>query len=142
MSKQKLKEWITPLEASLEMSVRKGYYVSPDDIKQLRSTERLPESAYMVVSKRASIYNRQAIRDFTGSFNKREQREPEAATVSSWLWEFPETIAALEKEGFSIPLKDEGLAVLKEQEQQKQYNPRPQLPEKKPRKRKTHSQNT
>ncbi len=141
MGKQKLKEWITPLEASLEMSVRKGYYVSPDDIKQLRNAGRLPESAYMVVSKRASIYSRQAIRDFTGSFNKREQRPPEIATVAAWLWEFPETIAALEKEGLALPLKDAGLALLKEQEYQKQYNPRPHLPEKKLRKRKTHTEN-
>jgi hypothetical protein len=121
MSQKQLSEWISPLEAALEMSVRGGCYISPDDIKQAR--KRLPEGAHIPVSKRASVYRRENIRDL--KINKREQEQPSKEVVVSWLWEFPETIQQLEQEGFTIPHKEEALIELEKQRANKQKNPNP-----------------
>jgi len=121
MSQKKLSEWISPLEASLEMSIRGGCYISPDDIKQAR--KRLPEGSYIPVSKRSSVYKRDNIREL--KINKREQEQPPIEAVVSWLWEFPETIKHLEQEGFTIPHKEEAQTKLEEQRNNKQKNPNP-----------------
>lgn len=121
MSKNKLNEWIGPLEASLEMSIRGGCYISPDDIKQAR--ERLPKGSYIPVSKRASIYKRDSIKEFT--INKRDSKLPNKDVVASWLWEFPKTVKHLEQEGFSIPHKEVAQNLLEQQRANKQKNPKP-----------------
>jgi hypothetical protein len=121
MSQIKLAEWISPLEAALEMSIRGACYISPDDIKQAR--KRLPEGSYIPVSKRASVYKRDSIQKL--KINKREQGEPTVETVVSWLWEFPGTIEVLEQEGFSIPHKEEAQTMLERQRSNKQQNPKP-----------------
>lgn len=121
MAKNHLAEWISPLEASLEMSIRKGCYISPDDLKQAR--KRFPEGAYIPVSKRASVYKRSLIRKLT--INKRDERPPSQEVVVSWLWEFPETITSLEQEGYAIPHKEEAQTVLEAQKTSKQHNPKP-----------------
>lgn len=119
----KLNEWISPLEASLEMSIRKGCYISPDDIKQARG--RLPEGSYISISKRGSVYKRESIRNFTINKQKAKQEKPSTEVVASWLWEFPETVKQLEEEKFFIPNKEDALKLLKEQEANKQKNPKP-----------------
>lgn len=119
-----LPEWIGPLEASLEMSIRRGIYISPDDIKQLRNKKRLPEGSYLTVSNRSTIYQRQTIRDFQG-LKKREVVPIGKDLVVNWLWEFPKTIQALEQEGYNIPHKEEALIELEQQRENKQKNPNP-----------------
>lgn len=121
MSQQKLAEWISPLEAALEMSIRGDCYISPDDIKQAR--KRFPDGSYIPVSKRASVYKRSSIQGL--KINKREKGEPPVETVVSWLWEFPETIEVLEQEGFFIPRKEEAQIILDAQRSRKQSNPKP-----------------
>lgn len=123
MTQTKLNEWISPLEASLEMSIRKGYYILPDDIKQAR--RRLPEGSHIAISKRGSVYKRESIKDFTINKQKAKQEKPNKDIVATWLWEFPDTIEQLEEEGFSIPNKEDALSLLKEQKANKQKNPKP-----------------
>lgn len=103
---KQLTEWISPQEASLIMSIKRGVYVSPDDIKQLRNDGKLPDGSFLRISNRNTIYKRSAIENYAG-LNKRTLKEIDTNTVAVWLWEFEETVNALERQGFTIPYKQE-----------------------------------
>src|SRR5438105_2793925 len=120
MTQKKMSDWISPLEASLEMSLRQGCYISPDDIKQAR--KRLPQGAHMPISNRLSVYSRNAIRQAKINKVPSKQKQPDLSVVISWLWEFPETIRHLEREGFVLPLKREAEIELEKQRNIKQSN--------------------
>lgn len=113
----KMADWITPQEASLEMSIRpKGNaYVSPDDIKQLRLNGKLSEKSYMQVSRRLTLYLRKDMRELD-KFQKRETGDEtfDPNIVATWLEVFPKTIQQLEATGRTIPHKSEAMRIVQE----------------------------
>ncbi len=110
-----LTDWISPQEASLEMSIKENAYVSPDDIKQLRLTGKLNQESYMHVSSRLTLYLRKAMREFD-QFQKRETGEKtfDPKIVATWLEMFPKTIQQLESDGHIIPRKEEAAKLVQE----------------------------
>ncbi len=128
MLETQLQEWISPQEASLVMSVRRGIYVSPDDIKQLRNQGRFEDGTFINVSKRNTIYKRSMIERFEGPKKRskeisKEGEERFIEVVARWLWEFPKTIQELENQGYTIPLKNAALLLVPRIEE-KQANPK------------------
>ncbi|MBA2681044.1 MAG: hypothetical protein H0U76_21940 [Ktedonobacteraceae bacterium] len=108
-------EWISPLEASLEASIRAGILISQDDIKQLRNKGKIPDAYTQRVSNRLTLYSRQYL--LSPDFRlpaKRVSNPIEPDHVATWLEEYPQTVARLEQEGFTLPHKELALAVIEE----------------------------
>jgi hypothetical protein len=119
MEKTAERDWITPLEASLEMSIRNGIFISPDDIKQMRLHDRLDEQAIMRVSNRLSLYDREYIAQRAPIPNKRGRTTIESTDVATWIEEYPQTIQRLEEEGFSIPDKEDAHRIIEERKKRR-----------------------
>lgn len=100
-------EWITPLEASLEISIRKGHFVSPDDLKQLRNKGKIDKQYLLRVSNEITLYKRDFIVSDLPAPNKRTKQDAPVEYVAKWLEEYPETIVALMRDGFVIPNLEE-----------------------------------
>jgi len=113
-------EWITPLEASLEVSIRKGFFVSPDDLKQLRNTGKIDKQYIKHASKRLTLYDRSFIVEQLPTPTKRQERPVEAKDVADWLEDCAETIGILLRQGFHIPDIEKAQRLVKEREQERQ----------------------
>ena len=105
-------EWITPLEASLEVSVRSGVFISPDDIKQLRNRGRITEEHTQRLSNRLTLYSRQHLLSPELKMPAKRNSPIQAEHVATWLEEYPERVTSLEGEGFTIPCKEEALQII------------------------------
>ncbi len=105
-------EWITPLEASLEASVRSGVFISPDDIKQLRNRGRIAEEHTQRLSNRLTLYSRQYLLSPELKMPTKRNSPIKAEHVATWLEEYPGRVEALESEGFTIPCKEEAIALI------------------------------
>lgn len=113
-------EWITPLEASLEVSVRKGFFVSPDDLKQLRNTGKIDKQYVKHASKRLTLYDRSFIVAELPAPTKRHEPAIEAKHVADWLEDCTETIGSLLKQGFRIPDLEAAQCIVREREEERE----------------------
>lgn len=121
MPQKKLEEWISPQEASLVMSLLKGVYISPDDIKQAR--KKLSEHDFIQASEKNTVYRRKAIEQleikkryhdtFFGSVVQDRYKRQPVEIVAGWLGEFPHTIQHMEARGYKVPMKEEATQILK-----------------------------
>lgn len=98
------REWITPLEAALEMSMRNRKIIFPDDIKQMRLHNRLDSNAVMQISNRLWLYDRNYIVSGAPVPIKRNQAtiERECEYIASWLEDFPATVTRLQEMGYAF----------------------------------------
>lgn len=128
MPQKRLEEWISPQEASLVMSLLRGVYISPDDIKQARR-KKLSEDDYIQPSETNTVYRREAIEQLeirkrhSGAFfgpvvQDKYKRQP-VDIIANWLKEFPHTIEYMEARGYKVPMKEEALRILAEKKRQK-----------------------
>lgn len=126
---KKLNKWITPQEASLEASIRAGHYVAPDDIKQLRLKGKIPPAYVQQASGQIWLYDRDYIISGDATPKKRVQTPITVEHLISWL-NYPQTLAALQREGFEIPHLGTAQKI-KEERKAKYVNPGGRKPEKK-----------
>lgn len=104
-------DWITPSEASLEVSIRKGFFVSPDDLKQLRKN-KIGENYVKRLSKRVVLYDRNFIVEQLPAPHKRVMHPIEPEHIANWLEEHPQVIIALVTSGLRVPHLDQANEIL------------------------------
>lgn len=100
-------EWIASLEACLEISIRKGFYVSPDDLRQLRNKHKIDEQYINQLSKRIVLYDRRYIVEHLPAPHKRVEHKLEPEHIATWLELYPQTIINLLKSGLYVPHMDD-----------------------------------
>lgn len=115
-------EWITPLEASLEVSIRKGFFVSPDDLKQLRNTGKIDAQYVRHASKQLTLYDRNFIIEQLPAPTKRQDSSIEPIHVAHWLENCAPTIGLLLREGFQIPHLVAAQEVVKKREAERKQH--------------------
>jgi len=94
-----LSAWISANEASLEMSIRAGTYISPHDIGQWKRKKG--------IANRTTLYNRADVRKFP--IKKRVKRPVPESVMDTWQQAFPATVRALRAEGYAVPPDNEAL---------------------------------
>lgn len=109
-------EWITPLEASLEVSIRKGFFVSPDDLKQLRNRGKIDKQYVRHASKRLTLYDRAFIVEQLPAPTKHQDSPIEGKHVADWLEDCSETVGSLLAQGFSVPCLEDAQRIIKERQ--------------------------
>ena len=112
-----LEPWVTPEEAALIMSIRAGYHITRDDVRQAVADRR--PNARKKVNKRLFEIDRTLL-DGTFTVRKRFQVPIPLERVVDWYQEFPATMDALEAEGYDIPHKQEAFQSIREQEEDEQ----------------------
>jgi len=105
-------EWITPLEASMAMSLKYGYYISPDDIKQLRTKKRIDEKHIKKMSMRLSLYDRAYLLTEVKAPQKRTSSKTEITDeiVATWLESCQMEKERLEKENITLSPEQQAAA--------------------------------
>lgn len=118
-------DWITPQEASLEVSIRLGRLVTSDDLRQLKRTGKIPEEYTKHFSRQITLYQRDYIlRELPAPTPKvtKGAKEIDVNHVVFWLENYGPSVDALLKKGFTIKCLEDARKEVRNREERKRQS--------------------
>lgn len=113
-------QWMTPQEASLEISVRRGYLVTTDALRQLKRTGKIPMDKVKQFNRQVSLYNRAYILDSLPAPKRPGSGDIDVKHTVFWLENYGERVEHLLRIGFSIDCIEEARAEVQRRAREKE----------------------